>query len=347
MMSKHKNFRSRAPLRLGLAGGGTDLSPYSDTHGGAVLNITIDRFAHASLRLTEKSEVKIDVLDMGASATHPMGHLPTDGPFALAAGVYNHVVERYLAGRPFGAEIATTIDAPPGSGLGASSALTVALLDSFRAAFELPLGEYDVAHGAFEIERVDLGLAGGKQDQYAASFGGVNFIEFLADDRVIVNPLRISDTILYDLQSSIVICFSGQSRASETVIREQVSAMSRNDAQVIENLHKLKRDAHDMKLALSRGDFSSLARLLNESWKAKKATASSVTNSHIDNLWSVAHNNGAFAGKVSGAGGGGFVMFLVDPDSRPRIFKALAEAGGVPGDVNLTKDGVVSWPTSI
>ncbi|OZI32031.1 dehydrogenase [Bordetella genomosp. 10] len=346
-MQNFRNFRSRAPLRLGLAGGGTDLSPYSDLYGGAVLNLTIGRYANASLKLTESDTVRINSLDGGYSDEFPVGRLPINGPHALAAGVYNRIVKDYLHGQGFGAEICTSIDAPQGSGLGASSALTVALVDVFRVAFGLPLGEYDVAHLAFEIERLDLGLAGGKQDQYAASFGGINFIEFLAQDRVIVNPLRISESMLNDLQAAIVICFSGQSRASETVIKAQVSSITAEDPVVLASLHKLKEDAREMKLALSRGDFSALARVLNESWKAKKATAQGVSNAQIDQLWEIAHRNGAFAGKVSGAGGGGFVMFLVDPDARTRLFGALAQAGGVPDGITLTSKGVESWPTRI
>jgi D-glycero-alpha-D-manno-heptose-7-phosphate kinase len=346
-MQDSNNFRGRAPLRLGLAGGGTDLSPYSDLYGGAVLNLTIGRYAHASLKLSARNTVKINSLDCGYSHEFPIGVLPIEGPHALAAGVYNRIVKEHLSGKAFGAEISTSIDAPQGSGLGASSALTVALVDTFRVAFGLPLGEYDVAHLAFEIERLDLGLAGGKQDQYAASFGGVNFIEFLANDRVIVNPLRISEAVLNDLQAAIVICFSGQSRASETVIKEQVTSITREDPVVLANLHKLKDDAKEMKLALSRGDFSALARVLNESWKAKKATAHGVSNTQIDKLWDIAHQNGAFAGKVSGAGGGGFVMFLVDPDSRTRLFEALTNAGGIPDGITLTNKGVESWPTRI
>jgi D-glycero-alpha-D-manno-heptose-7-phosphate kinase len=235
------------------------------------------------------------------------------------------------------------IDAPPGSGLGSSSALVVALVDVFREALGLPLGRYDVAHIAFEIERVDLALAGGKQDQYAASFGGVNFIEFLPSDRVIVNPLRISSAIMSELQASIVICFTGQSRASEDIILEQVSSIAEREPTVIENLHCLKNDAIEMKQALLVGDIPGMAEILDRSWQAKKATAHRISNSLIESLWDIAHRNGALAGKISGAGGGGFMVFLVDPDERVRVMRALKEGGGTPDSISLAHNGVEAW----
>jgi len=342
-ISRNGTYRARAPLRLAFAGGGTDLSPYSDVHGGAVLNATINRFAHASLRITGGDRVEMRALDLGCEEQEAVGLLPAVGPLSLHRAVYNRIVREFCDGRAFGANITTMIDAPPGSGLGSSSALVVALVDVFREALGLPLGRYDVAHIAFEIERVDLALAGGKQDQYAASFGGVNFIEFLPSDRVIVNPLRISPTTLSELQASIVICFTGQSRASEDIILDQVSSIAESDPKVIENLHCLKSDAVEMKQALLLGDIPGMAEILDRSWHAKKATAHCISNNLIESLWDIAHRNGALAGKISGAGGGGFMVFLVDPDERVRVMRALKEGGGTPDSISLAHDGVAAW----
>lgn len=337
-------YRARAPLRLGLAGGGTDLSPYCELYGGVTLNVTIDRYAFALLSPRNDGKVVLRANDLAADEVHSAGVLPSDhGGLRLHRAVYNRIVRQFLPDDPPGLELSTSIEAPPGSGLGSSSALVVAMVDVFREAFNLPLGLYDVAHLAFEIERVDLALEGGKQDQYAAAFGGVNFIEFFAGDRVIVNPLRVRREILNELESSVVVCFSGQSRASEAIIRDQIEAAEHKGSKALEGLHALKQDAFDMKQALLAGDVHGLAAILDRSWASKKATAESVSNPLLDTLYSVARQNGARAGKVSGAGGGGFMMFIANPESKPRLIRALTEAGGTPDKVVFTHAGVESW----
>jgi len=336
-------YRSRAPLRLGLAGGGTDLSPYSDLYGGVILNVTIDRYAFASLTPRTDGKVVLRANDLGVEESHPAGQIPTDSGLRLHRAVYNRIARQFLPDNPPALDLSTSIEAPPGSGLGSSSALVVALVEVFREAFNLPLGQYDVAHLAFEIERIDLALDGGKQDQYAAAFGGINFIEFLSGDRVIVNPLRVRRPILNELESSLVVCFSGQSRASDVIIRDQIKAAENKGSKALDGLHALKKDAFDMKQALLGGDVQGMAEILNRSWISKKATAESVSNSHIDSLYSVARANGARGGKVSGAGGGGFMMFIADPESKPRLMRALAAAGSAPDKVTFTHAGVESW----
>jgi D-glycero-alpha-D-manno-heptose-7-phosphate kinase len=250
-------------------------------------------------------------------------------------------------GQAFGAHLRTFVDAPLGSGLGASSALTVAIVEVFRAALDLPLGRYDIAHLAYAIERFDLKLPGGKQDQYASAFGGVNFIEFLPDDRVVVNPLRLNDAVLLDLQSAMIVCFSGQARQSQQVINEQVSAIAGHEDTAIQNFHRLKDDAFAMKMALLRGDLREAGTILDRSWLAKKGTAANVSNPLIERLLEVGHRNGAFAGKISGAGGGGFIVFLAEPESKPVLMRSLDEAGGKSDPVILTSGGVDAWRTSI
>lgn len=208
-----------------------------------------------------------------------------------------------------------------------------------------PLGPYDIAHLAFEVERIDLGLAGGKQDQYAATFGGANFIEFLPGDRVIVNPLRVSPAMLNELETSMVICFTGVSRASETIIAEQQRNMALADGAALENLHRLKRDAIEMKLALLRGEIEHMAEILNRSWRAKKGTAAGISTGVIDRLLADAFAAGAIGGKVSGAGGGGFMMFFVPPARRMAVLRALRAGGAQAGGVHFTQGGAESWIT--
>jgi D-glycero-alpha-D-manno-heptose-7-phosphate kinase len=249
----------------------------------------------------------------------------------------------YNGGRLLGMTIKTTVDAPPGSGLGSSSALVVALVDALRAVLEAPLGPYDVARTAYEIERIDLGFAGGRQDQYAAAFGGINFIEFPDGDRVIVNPLRVSKPILNELETSLVVCSSGRSRQSAQIIDRQVAGIVSESAQTLEALHHLKQDAHEMKRMLLAGEIDQMAAILNKSWVSKQATADDVSTDRIDELMQLALDSGALGGKVSGAGGGGFMFFLVHPERRYRLIEALTSAGAISGSVMFTQQGSETW----
>jgi D-glycero-alpha-D-manno-heptose-7-phosphate kinase len=271
--------------------------------------------------------------------------LPVDRGLILHRAVHNRVVRDFMRGQIHAISMTTTVDAPPGSGLGASSALVVALLEAYRAAFGLPLGRYDIAQLAFEIERIDLGLAGGRQDQYAAAFGGVNFIEFLPGDRVIVNPLRIAAPYLYEFEASLLVCFTGQSRAS-AIIQDQVQAIAQSDEGALQAMHQLKSDAVEMKQALLAGNIQQVAEVLNRSWKAKQRTSDLVSNSKVEEVFELGLKNGALAGKVSGAGGGGFLMFMTDPEQRYRLITALNEIGVSASPVQFTEGGVEAWATS-
>ncbi len=334
--------RARAPLRLGLAGGGTDLSPYCDLYGGAVLNATIERHAYASLTLGG-DRVVLRACDLDHCETAEPQTLTLEGPLGLHRAVCLRIAREFMGGAVPPLALQTMIDAPPGSGLGSSSALVVAMVEAFRVALDLPLGGYDVAHLAFRIEREDLKLAGGRQDQYAAAFGGVNFIEFLPGDRVIVNPLRLSAPVLNEMQASLVVAFTGQSRRSDAIISDQIAHVADRKAAAMEGMHRLKEDAVEMKLAMLRGDVTAMGRVMDRSWAAKKATSSMVTTPAIDRMWSAAHAAGALSGKVSGAGGGGFVMFLCDPARRSDVMRALKAEGGEPSPVSFSLEGATGW----
>ena len=348
-MPKHRlfNVRARAPLRLGLAGGGTDLSPYCDEYGGGDLNATIDRFAYAHVFPSKSGKLLFRARDVGEEeVVEPGAELNIRQGLMLHKAVYAHIVNEYCGGDSIPLTVSTTIDVPAGSGLGASSALVVALIEAFRSALQLPLGPYDVARLAFHIERHDLALAGGRQDQYAAAFGGLNFMEFLADDRVIVNPLRIRRDYLNEFESSLVICFTGQSRRSDTIIKEQVSGLQALNAETVSNMHALKQDAAEMKIALLSGDIRRVADILGHSWTAKKKTAAGVSNEKVEEFYEVAMKAGAWAGKVSGAGGGGFLMLMTDPENRYQLISELKAAGGMADSAKVTFDGAEGWTTS-
>jgi D-glycero-alpha-D-manno-heptose-7-phosphate kinase len=355
MPSGLPTVRAHVPLRLGLAGGGTDLSPYCDEHGGAVLNTTINRYAFASIEPSDDGQVHFLAPDMDIEEVFPpeFGAME-DARLALHAAVMRRMVRQFGDGRLLPMRVTSHVDAPPGSGLGSSSALVVALVEAFTALLSAPLGPYDVAHLAYEVERVELRLAGGKQDQYSATFGGTNYMEFHANDRVIVNPLRVPRAVVNELETSMVVCFSGVSRRSEAIISEQQRAMAApvgtaakgdvpNGDGVMNSLHQMKRDAVEMKEALLRGEIGRMATILNRSWEAKKRTASGISTGRIEELHELAFANGAIGGKVSGAGGGGFMMFIVPPARHIQVVRALNAAGGDAGGVHFTTGGAQSW----
>lgn len=334
--------RSRAPLRLGLAGGGTDLSPYCDEFGGAVLNWTIDRFAYAFIERRTDGQVEFCAKDLGVSEVFDRSRV-NESKLPLHRGVYERISSMYPEAGPLSVTITTTVDAPPGSGLGSSSALVVALVEAFRTDLGLPLGPYDVARLAYEIERVDLALSGGRQDQYAAAFGGPNFIEFFAQDRVVVNPLRVQRRIIAELETSLVTCFSGRSRDSAAIIDQQTSRVIGRVDRAVDAMHSLKAYAHDMKRALLDGNIDEIAAILNQSWVSKKDTASAVSNARLEQLFELARAKGAIGGKVSGAGGGGFMMLIVPPEHRLQLINALNSSDAVAGPVKFVDTGCEAW----
>jgi D-glycero-alpha-D-manno-heptose-7-phosphate kinase len=342
--------RSRAPLRLGLAGGGTDVPPYSDRFGGLALNVTIDKFAYASITPREDARIELVAADTDKRWSGPVTpQLETHDGLALHVGVYNRIVRDFNGGHPIAATITTCSEAPPGSGLGSSSTIVVALVQAFCELLSLPLGEYDVASLAHDIERVDLRLAGGKQDQYAATFGGLNFMEFYGD-RVIVNPLRIKQETKAEIEASLVLYFTGVSRESANIIKEQSANVVKGEGDSLAALHRVKEEAVRMKEAVLKADFDSFAASMRDAWESKKRMAKNISNPMIDELYRIAVNAGAKGGKVSGAGGGGFMMFFVDPVDRPHLMRTLRANNEFNGSVlncTFTDLGAQSWRKSI
>lgn len=336
-------IRSKAPLRLGLAGGGSDVSPYSDIYGGLVLNATINMYAYCSIEETDSDKIEIIATDLQQEYCYPVAeNLPIDGNLDLHKGVYNRVVKDYGA-RPRSFRITTYSDAPAGSGLGSSSTMVVAILKAFVEWLNLPMGDYEIANLAYKIEREDLALSGGKQDQYAAAFGGFNYMEFLSDNHVIVNPLRIKRWIIDELESSMVLYYTGASRSSAKIIDEQKKNTSSGNTVAIEAMHRIKQSAKDMKDVLLRGDIQGFAKILGKAWEDKKKMATSITNPMIQQVMDVAMEAGAIAGKVSGAGGGGFIMFVVKPTHKKQVMRALEKLDGQVMNFQFSYGGTHGW----
>lgn len=337
-------IRSRAPLRLGLGGGGTDTSPYAETYGGVVLNATIDLYAHVTIAPSEHGEVELYLDDRNIFWRGPVAApLPLDGELLLLKGVYNRMCAEFNEGAGMPLAIHVYADVPPGSGLGTSSAMVIALVQAFNELMQARLSAYEIAQLAYDIERIDLKLNGGKQDQYAAAFGGVNFIEFGPGHGVLVNPLRISPEIAAEFEASLVLFFSGVSRESARIIDEQTRKISSGESAPMEAMHQLKAIAYKMKQALLMGRIAEVGAILDEGWAHKKRTAAAVSTPELDALYEAAKAAGAFGGKVSGAGGGGFMMFLVDPRRRQQVIRALDAFPGRVFASGLTAGGVMAW----
>jgi D-glycero-alpha-D-manno-heptose-7-phosphate kinase len=338
-----REIRSRSPLRLGFAGGGTDVSPFSDEFGGFVVNATIDKYAYATITPRDDSSVELLAADGQICWNGPAREvLPSVKGLELHSGVYNRILKDFGYREPLSISIVTYSEAPPGSGLGSSSTMVVALVKAFCEYLALPLGLYDIAHLAYEIERIDLGFAGGKQDQYAAAFGGLNFMEFYKD-RVIVNPLRITQHHRAELESSIVLFYTGVSRDSAIIIDEQVQNVISGNEYSLQAMHHLKAEAQHMKEAILMGNLDAVADSMRVSWEAKKKMANRISNQRIDEIYEAVIEEGASAGKVSGAGGGGYMMFIVDPVKRSRVIRRLQKFSGSVSTCNFVEQGVDSW----
>ena len=336
-------IRSRAPLRIGLAGGGTDLTSFSDKYGGCVFNAAIGMYSYCTIIPTEDGKVRFFAPDRGESVeTEAAPYLEPTEPLILHKGVYNRIVREFHGGEPLSLFMSTSSDAPPGSGLGTSSTMVVAILEAYNHWLNLGLSEYSLAKLAYEIEREDLQLKGGKQDQYAAVFGGINFMEFNPDGSVVVNGLRVDKHIIYEMECSLLLFYGGRGHDSSKVISQQISNAASNRPDTLEAMKRIKEAAIEMKAAV-RGDVKQIGVILNEGWEQKKRTSSVVTNSEIESFIDYAKANGAEAVKLSGAGGGGFILMYCNPINRQRLLNALKQLKGDVFPVKFCKEGAQSW----
>ncbi len=339
-------IRSKAPLRLGLAGGGTDVSPYSDLYGGAIVNASINLYAYANLIPRTDGLIVFRSIDKKQKIEYQsLDEIQLDGQLDLLKGVVLHLVKNEI-NLPLlkkGFELNTYVDAPAGSGLGTSSTLVVAIVGAFAYWLNWPLGEYDMAKTAYQIERIELGMSGGKQDQYAATFGGINFMEFLADDKVIVNPLNIRPEYLHELQNNLVLYYTGTSRLSASIIDAQQKNVTAKKEKPVDAMHKLKEQSQMMKDALLQGNLNQIGEILDFGWQFKKQMADEISNRLIDEIYTEAMAKGATGGKISGAGGGGFMIFYCPQNARFKVMDALQKFGGEFRRYEFTSRGVTNW----
>ena len=333
------NIRAKAPLRISFAGGGTDVPPYPEKNGGYVLNATIDSFAWGSLRPRTDETIKLTSADFDLLLEYDTkSDLHLDGQLDLVKAVIN----RSGAKNSGGFEIFLHSDAPPGSGLGSSSALIVALVGLIKEFKNIRMSQYEIAESAYRIERLDLAIRGGLQDQYAASFGGFNFMEFYAD-RVVVNPLRVHPEVLNELEHNLLLCYTGQTRASDHIIEDQTKRLESGNTETVDALGQQKQLALDMKSALLRHRLNDFGDLLHCAWEAKRRISSKISNPLIEEMYDTATKNGALGGKITGAGGGGFILFYCQFEKKLKIADALRKLGAIPKEFAFEGHGLQTW----
>lgn len=340
-MTESIQYRARAPLRIGLAGGGTDVDPYASLKGGAVFNTTINKYAYCTVVPTNDHMISVHSTDYGKyEAPIDDDPLPLDGNMDLAKVVSNHFIGEGFSDIAHGFKLYLQSEAPPGSGLGGSSTVIVSIIEAFCKWQGIRMGSYKKAKLAYKLEREDIGLKGGKQDQYAAVFGGFNFMKFHAHG-VDVNRVSIDADVINELQYRSVLCYTGRPRESAQIIESQVESF--NKGQNEDSLDKTKELSYSMVDAMERGDINGVGEVLDQAWQYKKQFSSKITNPLIDRLYNVAKENGAIGGKVSGAGGGGFMYFICDHKSKYTVSKALQSHGAKISDFMFEPNGVTSW----
>lgn len=333
-------IRSKAPLRISFAGGGTDVEPYLSERGGVVLSTTIDKYAYGSLRFRDDRQITVTSLDYDVVAKYELDEpLTYDGNLDLVKAVIRRLNRD---NNDQGLDFFLHSDAPPGSGLGSSSTVVVALIGLFKHWLHLPLTNYEIADLAYQIERIDLGIKGGKQDQFAATFGGFNFIEFYRDATV-VNPLRVPSDVLNELHYNLLLCYTGKTRLSARIIDTQVEGYVQGKEDVVRAMDELKAIATDLKNALLQGRLNDFGALLHEAWMSKKKMAAQISDPHIDELYEIARKHGALGGKISGAGGGGYMFFYCQFDKKHIVAEQLERLGAQVVDLNFDFHGLQTW----
>lgn len=343
LTKKNKTYiQSRAPLRLGLAGGGSDVSPYYEKYGGVVLNATLNRYAYTTILVDDEKKIVFHSTDFNETEEYFLDQeISLSGRLDLLKATYLFFIKKYNNNRYIPLKLTTFCDSPIGSGLGSSSTLVVSLVKAFDKLLNTSLNDYEIADITFYIERVICGHKGGKQDQYSATFGGINYMEFY-DDKTIVTPLRLPLEVISYLESSLILYYTGQSRVSGEVIEDQVNSV-RDEAHSLQYMHNIKKEAMVMKEALLKSDFDQFRDCINEGWLNKKLSSNLVSNKNIDDILQKSFDFGALAGKVSGAGGGGFIMFYVNIENRNRLCNYLSSLDGYFTNCHFTKSGATVW----
>ncbi len=337
-------IRARTPLRISFAGGGTDVSPFPEEKGGCVLNATIDMYVYATLAPNENTSINIRSLDYDFVVSYTKtADLDLNGQMDLA----KCVIKRFAAGNfeQKGFDLFIHSDAPPGSGLGSSSTFVVTLIGLFKELRGVALTPYEMAEMAFDIERREVAIKGGRQDQYAAAFGGFNFIEFFKD-QTIVTPLKLNQSLVNELEYSLLLCYTGGVRESQRIIDKQMQNYREKSQATLDAFDHTKQLAVEMKKVLLLGKLNDFGDLLHQGWEFKKQFADTISTSYIDELYAEARKAGAIGGKIAGAGGGGYMMLYCPFDKKHKVSERLTQLGGKVINFRFDPLGLQTWHTA-
>lgn len=332
-------LRARTPLRVSFAGGGTDVPPYPVEEGGLVLSATINRFVYGTLKPRADRQIKIHSVDLNVVTSMAIEEAKPAGD---NLDLIKAAIHRVASESATGFDLFIHSSAPPGSGLGSSSSVMVNLVGLLAGYMNHNLTDYEIAELALAVERKDLGLGGGAQDQYAAVFGGFNFIEF-SKRGALVNPLRISSEIVRELEYNLLLCFTGATRVSDEIIHDQTSRFTSGNTDTRDGLRMQKELAMEMKDALLQGRLNEFGRLLDKAWAYKKKMSSRISNERIDMLYETAKRAGAIGGKVTGAGGGGYMLLFCPYDRKYIVQEELKQLGAEAVEFEFERRGLVTW----
>ena len=336
-------LRARTPLRVSFAGGGTDVAPFPQREGGAVLSATISSYAYSTLRPRSDGRITVQSLDYGYSIGFGVDEpVVYDGQLDLPKAAIVRIRQIPGAMASDGFDLFLHTMAPPGSGLGSSSAVVVSVIGLVAEHCGVHLDAHEVAELAFHVEREDLKIPGGSQDQYAAAFGGFNYIEFKGES-VVVNPLRVPDNTVHELEHNMLLAYTGRTRVSDHIIEDQRARYESGNSDALAGLHAQKALAEAMKNALLRGEVNSFGRLLGDAWAQKRRMSDRITTPLIDEAVARATSVGALGGKVTGAGGGGHMIFICEFERRHLVAEELINLGMTVSEFTFSRDGMTTW----
>ena len=333
-----------APLRIGLSGGGTDVSPFKDNFGGEVINVTISLYINCTIEINNSNRINFISLDKNITNSYKLcKSINIRKSLELHVEVYNEINRLFNINPKNGFNLYTSSSIPPGSGLGSSSTLVVAMIEAYRRWYNLKITNYDIARIAYKIERINLNFKGGMQDQYAAAFGGLNHIKFYKNGKVKVNKINVNKNILNELETNIFLLYTNKSRDSGNIIKEQIKNVQNLDSKAISSTKSLKDDVKLIRKFILKGDMKNFGKIIGKSWDSKKKIANCISNLFIDNIFKKINSKKIYGAKVSGAGGGGFISIVADPTIEFQIKNILSDMNVHFVDFKFDPEGVRSW----
>jgi len=331
-------IRSKAPFRVSFGGGGTDMPPYCTEHGGCVISTTIARYIYISIESRDDEKVRVFSINYNKEILFDVGDRDYTGDFELFKGVIN------VLNINDGFNITVYSDLPAGSGMGGSSSLCVALIGAFNELYNFKLNKHEIASKACDIERVELKQKGGYQDQFAAAYGGFNFIEFA--NGIKVSPIKTTEEMINELQYRLILCYVGGSHFSSNIQDEVLKGYEFEKKSFMEAMQDLKDVAYSMRKIIESKDISQLNKFgefLHKGWLAKKSLSSKISNKNIENFYLTSRKYGVLGGKLLGAGGGGHLLLFSNPEKKYNVIKELEKIGGKIVNFHFNPKGLEVW----